>query len=396
MADSKQGSPRSSRSTILITLLAVIAVASVVLAAQGLLQQVSDSTHPPLVAHLSTTIKSGVVVRQVSGSVTVVPQYEWPIQRYLSPGNQPLNTRPGAAAGDVLAVGSVVATIAERPVLLLAGTVPAYRSMGVGDHGPDIGQLQDSLRTLGYKISDKPNEYGKTTALAVYHLYLSPSRNFNPVTADGGAVPPAAADTAGIPFGEVRFLPSFPVVASAPCGTQGAEAATPLCSLTGGTAAAIVTVPVADATELAGGKVVTVSQSSGATLKCTLAAEIAATAPAATTTADATPSATTSASPDTTPKTRMFALSECAGPAMTLGQTATAQIVIEQSAADSLLIEGVAVHTTPQGSSWLQNLTGKHLPITLGLCSGGICAVTGPGLKAGLSIDLPLTAAATQ
>ena len=38
----------------------------------------------------------------------------------------------------------------EHPVLLLCGTVPAYRDLHAGDTGRDVWQLNRNLRRLGY------------------------------------------------------------------------------------------------------------------------------------------------------------------------------------------------------------------------------------------------------
>ena len=38
----------------------------------------------------------------------------------------------------------------DRPVLLLCGTVPAYRALHVGVKGPDVRQLNRNLHRRGY------------------------------------------------------------------------------------------------------------------------------------------------------------------------------------------------------------------------------------------------------
>jgi len=41
----------------------------------------------------------------------------------------------------------------ERPVPLLYGTLPLYRAMKVKDEGPDVTQLEQNLRALGYELT---------------------------------------------------------------------------------------------------------------------------------------------------------------------------------------------------------------------------------------------------
>jgi peptidoglycan hydrolase-like protein with peptidoglycan-binding domain len=53
-------------------------------------------------------------------------------------------------AGDKVGCGDVLYRVNNRPVLLLCGTVPAYRALQVGVRGPDVRQLNRNLHQLGY------------------------------------------------------------------------------------------------------------------------------------------------------------------------------------------------------------------------------------------------------
>jgi hypothetical protein len=52
--------------------------------------------------------------------------------------------------GDKIECGDVLYRVDNKPVLLLCGTVPAYRDLYFGDVGKDVGQLNRNLHTLGY------------------------------------------------------------------------------------------------------------------------------------------------------------------------------------------------------------------------------------------------------
>jgi hypothetical protein len=52
-------------------------------------------------------------------------------------------------AGDKVACGGVLYRVDDRPVLLLCGTVPAYRALHVGDSGRDARQLNRNLHVRG-------------------------------------------------------------------------------------------------------------------------------------------------------------------------------------------------------------------------------------------------------
>ncbi len=52
--------------------------------------------------------------------------------------------------GDKVDCGDVLYRVDNHPVLLLCGTVPAYRDLHTGDVGEDVRQLNRNLHELGY------------------------------------------------------------------------------------------------------------------------------------------------------------------------------------------------------------------------------------------------------
>jgi hypothetical protein len=59
------------------------------------------------------------------------------------------------AAGDRVDCGDVLYRVDDRPVLLLCGTVPAYRALDVGDAGQDVRQLNRNLHVRGDAFTAK-------------------------------------------------------------------------------------------------------------------------------------------------------------------------------------------------------------------------------------------------
>ena len=57
------------------------------------------------------------------------------------------------AVGDKVGCGGVLYRVDEHPVLLLCGTVPAYRGLHVGDAGQDVRQLNRNLRVGGRRFT---------------------------------------------------------------------------------------------------------------------------------------------------------------------------------------------------------------------------------------------------
>jgi len=53
--------------------------------------------------------------------------------------------------GDKVGCGGVLYRVDDRPVVLLCGTVPAYRALQVGSKGRDVRQLNRNLHQLGYE-----------------------------------------------------------------------------------------------------------------------------------------------------------------------------------------------------------------------------------------------------
>jgi hypothetical protein len=76
-------------------------------------------------------------------------------------------------AGDEFALGGVLVEVAGRPVLALAGEVPAYRDLRPGMTGKDVAQLQESLRALGHDPGGTGGTFGPGTKQALRDFYLS-------------------------------------------------------------------------------------------------------------------------------------------------------------------------------------------------------------------------------
>ena len=60
--------------------------------------------------------------------------------------------------------------VTGRPVIALAGRLPAYRDLAVGDTGPDVVQLKSALAGLGFDAGD-PDDATRSDAAAVAALY---------------------------------------------------------------------------------------------------------------------------------------------------------------------------------------------------------------------------------
>jgi hypothetical protein len=98
------------------------------------------------------------------------------------PDNSPysvINQAPGTytelpALGQVISQGQVLYRVNDIPVVLLAGSTPAYRTLSLGATGPDVAQLNADLVALGSITAAQLNptsaSFGPVTAFAVAKL----------------------------------------------------------------------------------------------------------------------------------------------------------------------------------------------------------------------------------
>ena len=72
-----------------------------------------------------------------------------------------------AETGATVSRGKPLYRVDDEPVILMYGTVPAYRDLEAGLEGPDVAQLEKNLRALGYTGFTVDDTYTASTASAV-------------------------------------------------------------------------------------------------------------------------------------------------------------------------------------------------------------------------------------
>jgi hypothetical protein len=77
-------------------------------------------------------------------------------------------------AGDEIDCGAVLYRVNDKPVLLLCGSTPAYRSLSKGDRGPDVTELNANLVHLGHatraRLDPSSDHFSAETASAIEKL----------------------------------------------------------------------------------------------------------------------------------------------------------------------------------------------------------------------------------
>lgn len=110
---------------------------------------------------------------------------------------------PAVVTGQVPEVGtelnslSVALEVAGRPVIVLPGELPAYRSLRFGVSGPDVVQLKNALRSVGIDGGDPAsNVFDSQTAAGVTALYAAVG--YPSPSGDEGVAQTVSAAEAGV------------------------------------------------------------------------------------------------------------------------------------------------------------------------------------------------------
>lgn len=171
-----RGSWRSGNRTLLV--LAGVAVLSLV-AGLGLSRLVLNPaeaaarTAPPEAGPITVPVES----RELSNDVTIRGDvvFDDAVDLRVETadlGERAVVTGQVPEAGATLDAGAVALEIAGRPVLVLPGGLPTYRTLRVGVSGPDVLQLKTALGALGIGAGDPASDvYDAATAAAVSELY---------------------------------------------------------------------------------------------------------------------------------------------------------------------------------------------------------------------------------
>jgi peptidoglycan hydrolase-like protein with peptidoglycan-binding domain len=131
----------------------------------------------------STVVVRGDVIPEVSVAVGVPSSVE----------GAGVVTRLGPAVGASVSEGVAVVVVSDRPVFVVEGAVPVFRSLSPGMSGDDVAQLQASLVRLGFS-PEVDGFFGQLTKEAVSAWYAS--NGFEPVWSEVSAADVASAQRA--------------------------------------------------------------------------------------------------------------------------------------------------------------------------------------------------------
>ncbi len=169
---------RSWSGTRLVALIAAVAVVSL-LAGIAVMQfivspaEIAARTAPPEPGPVTAPVEERVIENTIvaRGEVTYADAVDVEIDA-AGGEDRPVVTGHVPEIGTVFKAGNVALELAGRPVIVLSGALPAYRTLSVGMRGPDVVQLKVALNTMGYAAGDPDSdlfEYDTATALGALY-----------------------------------------------------------------------------------------------------------------------------------------------------------------------------------------------------------------------------------
>lgn len=355
----------------------VIATASVVLlAATGITNFQSTQQSADVQSPVTASIEVGSVEDTLSVAVHSSPEsrIEIPTAHFGSG----VVTSTGGGADTVLDEGDVLISIDELPVIVIQGSTPAYRSLGYGMHGKDVAQLQAFLDRSGYSSADEDGSFGRSTAVALAQYYES--RDFPIVTADGGKA--YNWGITGFPLSRYVFVASTPVIVGDSCGTVGTSVDALSCTLQSqASSLAISTESSADLP----GRPVALTTTDGSSIEATVGEQ---------TSAPQQESNKAENKQDEQSSETWYRISSVPKDAV-IDLTANATVTRESSSPDGLRVPATAIWENANGETYVREAShsasadpAADHTVTVTLCSGGYCAITGKGLSEGMEVVL--------
>ncbi len=144
-------------------LVAVIATGGVVVAS-GRKQAPADVHEPPAATMMVEKGKLSAMV-SLNGTLTYRARSDGSPYAVINQARGTYTKLP--VAGDKIDCGDVLYRVDDSPVLLLCGTVPAYRDLHIGDEGTDVRQLNRNLHRLGHDVDPGANDFTWKTERAL-------------------------------------------------------------------------------------------------------------------------------------------------------------------------------------------------------------------------------------
>ncbi len=334
---------------------------------------------PPPASAITVAVSKQTLASTVSAQGTVAYTGATPINLTGTVGGAAtqLITR-APAVGTTVGSGDRLLEVSGRPVFLLTGQVPMYRTLTDGLKGDDVKQLQQALTALGYGHLVS-GAFDAATQIQVKRWYEH-----------AGYEPQLDADKTTLPSGEILFLPTLPVRVDTVTTRAGATASGPIGSVTNSTVNIQSTLPTSDTQFVRAGMSATLTLPDGNTMPAKVDALGKDAAPPPT---DQSPEPSgqqqapqqQQSTPDATPM-RLVA-QDPAALAAYANKAVKIDIEIGKTDGAVLVVPVAAVATSQDGSTRVQvqrpGGSVQDVPVKLGLTANGLVEVSGTGLTEG-------------
>ncbi|WP_350273902.1 peptidoglycan-binding domain-containing protein [Kribbella sp. HUAS MG21] len=277
-----------------------------------------------------------------------------------------------APVGSVVSRGQTLYKVDQRPVSLLYGVVPMYRTLQDGVEGADVQQLEENLRKLGYTGFTVDDEYTGATAEAVEEWQEDLGRE----------------ETGKVQRGDVVFTATAVRVASHGSVVGGPAGGTVL-SYTGTTRLVTVPLPVGDQQLAVKGAKVGVELPSGGTTPGTIES--------VSTVAKAAPQSEGAGQPEANVEDATVdvivrldkpaaagTLDEAPASVHFTAEQRKGVLTVPVTALLALAEGGYGVQVVAEGNS-------KVVAVKVGLFANGRVEISGAGISAGAMVEVPQT-----
>jgi hypothetical protein len=279
------------------------------------------------------------------------------------------------SAGQVIRDGQVLYRVDGDPVILLYGSVPAYRSLAEGQYGssvtgPDVQQLNRDLVDMGYvssaDLDPSSDEFTWATKYGLERLQAALG----------------VKQTGALGLGQAVFLPSAAVRVTAVQPTLGTQAGpgAPVATASSTARQVSVNLDAAQQSQVAVGDQVTITLPNGRTTPGRVASVS---------------KVATNSSSGATVTVLITPLDQAA--TGTLDQAPVTVSITTGSVSGALVVPASALLALTGGGYAIEevNASGVHhlVPVSLGLFddADGLVQVSGPGLAAGQRVVVPAT-----
>jgi len=182
-----------------VSALVIVAVASWIVGQRvQSSDQAASRAAPPEPSWITATVEQRVLSQTVISRGDVRPQVSVDVAAPSSVEGEAIVTNIGVRIGDEAVEGTRLVEISGRPVFVMGGDVPVYRTLKPGMSGTDVNQLQQALTRLGY-TPDVDGQFGEATKAAVTAFYdaagYTPMPTSDTVSADLAAAQQAVTET---------------------------------------------------------------------------------------------------------------------------------------------------------------------------------------------------------